>query len=307
MHVPPSIPERLARATQEMRGQQGVGWLRRLPALIEETERRWSLTVGAPFPGIWANWVAPATVDDGTPAVLKLSSPGDNEFLTEAKALRLFDGRGMCRLLRLERESGAMLLERCEPGVPLTSVQDDTEATSIAIGVLRRMWRPAPEEHGFPLVSDWARGFEHLRRRYDGGTGPMPGELVGRAEELFAGLSRSDADPCLLHGDFHHGNVLSSGRGGWLAIDPKGLVGEPAYEAATLLREPPELAHDPHATGILERRLDQLSGELDVDRRRLRGWALAQSVLAACWSLEDGHGIWTEALVFAGLLLGMET
>ena len=302
MQYPSSIPESLYRATETMRGPAGVEWLNGLPALISEIEKRWSLSTGRPFPGIWANWVAPATISDGTPAVLKLCFPGEKEFQSEAEALRLFDGCGICRLLRLDLERGAMLLERCEPGSSLANIEDDERATTIAADVLLRLRRPAPIEHNFPLVSDWARGFERLRRRYDGETGPMPAALVERAEALFAELVPTQAEPHLLHGDFHHDNVLSARRDGWMAVDPKGVIGDPAYDAATLLREPPELAHAPRAGKILERRLDQLSEVLSLDRERLRGWALAQSVLSAYWSLEDGHGVWDEALVFARLL-----
>ncbi len=306
MHVPPSVPESLARATTAMRGPAGVEWLRLLPALVADIQQRWSLSVGSPFPGIWANWVAPAALPDGTPCVLKLSFPQDMEFKTEAEALRLFDGRGACRLLRLDRDLGAMLLERCTPGAPLTTVADDEQAMSIATDVLRRLWRPAPPDHPFPLVSDWARGFDRLRWRYEGGTGPMPAAPVERAEALFAELIPSQAEPVLLHGDFHHDNVLSARREPWMAIDPKGVVGEPAYDAATLLREPPDLAHAPNAGQVLERRLDQLAEALGLDRNRLHGWALAQAVLSAYWSLEDGHGVWEEALIFARLLSEME-
>ena len=78
-------------------------WLNGLPALGADLQQRWSLSVGSPFPGIWANWVAPATLADGTPAILKLSFPEDKEFETEAEALRLFGGRGKCWLLKLDR------------------------------------------------------------------------------------------------------------------------------------------------------------------------------------------------------------
>ena len=302
MDTPIHVPGSLIQATTAMRGAPGVEWLKRLPALAADIQRRWTLSVGTPFPGLKANWVAPATLADGTSAVLKMSFPQEKEFKTEAKALRLFDGRGVCRMLRLDRDRGAMLLEKCEPGSPLTTMQDDDEAMSIAADVLRLMWRPAPPQHSFPLVSDWARGFDRLRMRYSGGTGPMPIALVERAESLFADLIASQAEPVLLHGDFHHENVLSARREPWLAIDPKGVVGETAYDVATLLREPPELAHDPDAGRILERRLDQLSEELGLDRDRLNGWALAQSVLAAYWGLEDSGRVWDEALVFARLL-----
>jgi streptomycin 6-kinase len=302
MRIPPSIPEELARATIEFRGQAGTEWLDRLPALVSDLERRWSLEAGPPFPGLWVNWVAPANCADGTAAVLKLCFPEDKEFRTETEALRLFDGRGAARLFRLDLERGAMLLERCEPGVPLAAVEDDEEATAIAARVMRRLWRPAPPAHSFPLVSDWAQGLDRLRRRFEGGTGPLPAALVEEAEALFAWLIPSQADPALLHGDFHHDNVLSARREPWLAIDPKGVVGELAYDAGTLLREPPELLNTPRLGEVLERRLDQLSEELGLDRARVHGWALAQAVLAAYWGLEDSGRVWEEALTFAELL-----
>ena len=308
MRVPPIVPEEMKRATTAMRGMAGAEWLDRLPALITEIEERWSLEIGPPFPGIWATWVAPARLaDDGVRAILKLSFPGDEEFGTQVAALRLFDGRGISRLLRLDLDLGATLIERCEPGAPLLVVEDDEEATIIAAGVMEKLWRPVPERHPFPLVSDWARGFERLRRRYAGGTGPMPAALVERAEALFADLVPTQAEPRLLHGDLHHENILSARREPWLAIDPKGVVGEPAYDTAAMLHNPVGLLDEPRPGRALGRRVDLLSERLDLDRSRVRGWALAQAVLAAYWGLEDGGRVWDEALVFARLIAGLES
>jgi streptomycin 6-kinase len=61
----------------------------------------------------------------------------------------------------------------------------------VAAGVMKKMWRPAPPDHRFPIVSDWSKGFERLRRRFDGGTGPMPEALVGETEAPFAELLAS--------------------------------------------------------------------------------------------------------------------
>lgn len=302
MPIPPSVPETLVTSTIKMRGEAGAGWLKRLPEIVAELERRWSLETGPPFPGIWINWVAPATCADGAPAVLKLSFPGDKEFSTEAEALKLFDGRGMIRLLRLEPKAGAMLLERCEPGKPLTSVGDDEQATIIAAGVMNELWRPVPPEHPFPSVADWAKGFDRLRRRYEGGTGPMPETLVEHAEKLFAELIASQTETFLLHGDLHHENILSARRQPWLAIDPKGVVGERAYDTAALLHNPVHILRNPEPGRLLQRRIDLLSERLALDRSRVRGWGLAQAVLAAYWGLEDSGRVWEEALAFAGLI-----
>jgi streptomycin 6-kinase len=307
MRIPPPIPQALIRNTIELHGPAGAGWLDRLPALFAESEERWSLEVGSPFPELSFNYVAPALRADGTAAVLKLTFPEDPGFRREAEALRLFDGQGAARLLELDSDCGAMLLERLEPGVPLTTVWDDEEATSIAAGVLRQLWRPVPPHHPFPSVSDWAQGFDRLRRDFGGGTGPMPAALVEKAKALFADLLASQGETALLHGDLHHQNVLAARREPWLAIDPKGVVGEPAYDAAALLHNPTELLDAPRPGKVLERRVDLLSEELGLERVRVRNWGIAQAVLAAYWSFEDGGWVWGEALIFAELLSASRT
>ena len=301
------IPDELTHTTIELRGAAGAEWLRRLPGIVADRERRWSLVVGPLFPDLSANYVAPAVRADGTAAVLKLSFPEDRGFRTEAEALGLFDGRGAVQLLELDLDRGAMLLERLVPGVPLDTVEDDEEAMSIAADVLRRLWRPAPADHPFPAVSDWAQGLVRLRHRFGGGTGPLPAALVEEAEALFAELIPSRAEPVLLHGDLHHGNVLAARRRTWLAIDPKGIVGEPAFDAGALLYNPSELLDAPRPGKVLERRIDRLAEELDLDRARVRGWGLSRAVLAAHWAWEDSGEVWEEALAFAELLAGIRT
>jgi streptomycin 6-kinase len=291
----------LIRTTIELRRTTGAGWLNRLPEIVARCEERWTLRVGPPFPALSYNYAAPATRADGTAAVLKLSFP-DAGFRAEAEALRLFDGCGAVRLLELDLDRGAMLLERLEPGLPLTTVDNDDEATSIAADVLGQLWRPVPPEHAFPTVADWAHGLTRLWWNYGGGTGPLPAPLIERAEALFAELLTSQAEPVLLHGDLHHLNVLSASREPWLAIDPKGVVGEPAYDVGALLRNPAELLDTPRPGKTLERRLDQLSEQLGLDRARVARWGMSQAVLAAYWGWEDGGHVWHEALAFAELL-----
>jgi len=143
-----------------------------------------------------------------------------------------------------------------------------------------------PPEHPFPTVAKWGAGFARLRATYGGATGPLPTDLVQRAEALFAELLNSSAEPVLLHGDFHHENILAAQRAPWLALDPKGVAGEPAYEVGALMRNP-----RPQPAAVLARRADILAEVLGLDRGRLLQWSFAQAVLSAWWSVEDhGHG-----------------
>jgi streptomycin 6-kinase len=283
-------------------GEAGHAWLDALPALVATCAERWSLRVGSPFPNLSYNVVAPAERADGTSAVLKLGVP-NRELATETAALRHFDGVGSCRLLAADETAGALLLERLEPGRLLLTVEDDEAATRIAAEVMSRLWRPALPDHPLPTVARWGEGFERLRRRFAGGTGPLPAPLVERAERLFAELLATSAPAVVLHGDLHHWNVLSAERAPWLAIDPKGVVGEPAYEVGAWLRNPlPGLLDQPSPGRVLARRLDLLAEALGLDRERLRGWGFAQAILSAWWCLEDGVDGWEAALRVAELL-----
>jgi len=283
------IPEDFARAIVVQHGEAGKVWLSRLPGLVGRCAARWSLKVGPPFPSLSYNYAAPAEGPGGERLVLKVGVPVA-ELLSEVEALRLFDGRGAARLLDADAEWGALLLERLEPGRQLVTLceEDDEAATSAAAGVMKKLWHPTPFAHNFPTAADWGRGLQRLREHFGGGTGPFPRRLVEEAEALYAELLASSEEPVLTHGDLHHGNLLAAARAPWLAIDPKGLVAEPAYEVGALLRNPlPQLLRRPDPVRVTERRIAQLSEELGFDRARVRGWGLAQAVLSEWWSIED--------------------
>jgi streptomycin 6-kinase len=284
------VPENFARLTLALYGDAGRLWLEELPALVEDCAGRWSLKVGPPFPTISYNYAAPAEGPGGVRFVLKLGVPARG-LLREIEALLAFDGCGAARLVDSDAARGALLLERLEPGTPLTALceEDDGAATNAAAAVMRRL-RHAPlhQPHLFPTAADWGRGFERCRAHFGGGSGPFPQKLFEEAESLYAELLNTSAPPLLLHGDLHHGNILAAAREPWLAIDPQGVVAEPAYEVGALLRNPlPQLLRWPHPVRVTERRIAQLSDELGLERARVRGWGLAQAVLSEWWSIED--------------------
>lgn len=302
-----TAPEEFAGTIIEVHGEAGRTWLRGLPALLAHAAEKWSLTLGEkPFAPLSYNYVIPAVRRaDGTPVVVKAGVPG-KEVDTEINALRFLSGTGIAALLDADDDRGLLLLERLTPGgslIGLVEQDRDDEATLYAASVMAQLWRPIPPDHGFPTVAEWAEALDRLRQRFQGGTGPLSVALVEKAEALFADLLHVSAGPAvLLHGDLHHGNILASDHPQfcWRAIDPKGVVGEPAYEVGALLRNPmPQLLDFSNPERVLGRRIALLSERLDLDRTRLRDCGLAQCVLSACWSVEDHGDGWQEAMVIA--------
>ena len=275
------IPGDFAPRIERTHGDDGRAWLGKLPSLIAGCESRWSLSVGAPFEPLTHSYTAPARDRHGARVVLKLAVPG-RFVVSETDALRLFDGDGAARLVDIDESLGAMVLERLYPGGLLLEVQDDREATSVAAGLMVRLRRPVPPQHRFHDIWEWMQGLQRLRAAFDGGTGPFPVSLVERAE---AHLRNPSGEKVVLHGDLHHYNILSAEREPWLAIDPKGIVGEAEYEAAAFLRN--NLLDRTEPLRVPSMRIDQIAGEAGLDRERMIGWGLADRVLSAWWSYEE--------------------
>ena len=325
----PDLSPKFIQTIQNAFQDEGTSWLEALPALLEEACARWGLTDIRPVPNLSYNFVAfalsgvsdsersrsaalssrPSTTPPRTRGsahlclqhwrgqervVLKLGVP-NRELTSEIAALRLYDGRGACRLLDADAEKGMLLLERLQPGHMLARLEDDIRATEIGADVMRRLWQPVPEDKDkFILLKDWFKGVSRLRKRYNGRTGPLPKRLVETAEALSTDLLAENKDEVLLHGDFHHFNVLESARG-WLAIDPKGVVGPRGYEVGPFLINPNNrFLNGSNPRVQTEKRIAILSERLDMERERIRSWAICHAILSALWSFEDNEPGWGE-------------
>jgi streptomycin 6-kinase len=272
-----------------LNGERGRAWVESLPALIAEFEGHWGITVGEPF-GLSYNFAAPATRDDCTPVVFKAIAPYLDADV-EADVLRLYDGQGAIHLIEHDATCGVMLLERCLPGTELATLfpDRDTEASAIAAGVMAQLWRPLPATHPFPTLAEYTSVLDRLYDMFGGTTGPMDKRVVDAAIRLREELLASTPEAVLLHGDLHHHNILMAEREPWLAIDPKGVAGDPAYEPSPLFYNPVGEWHTQvDGPRLIQRRADIIAERAGLDRQRVLGWAVVQGIVSDAWTLEDG-------------------
>ena len=211
---------------------------------------------------------------------------GEDEFLPGLDALMLYGGRGMVRVLEAARDDRVILMERVVPGETLWRAPIDAALEAIA-SVMTKLRAVPPTGHSFPDTRSHQRAWPNHRRLY-GGAGPIDADLFEIGERLFVDLCDSSAAPVVLHGDLHYGNVLSSDREGWLAIDPKGVSGEPCCEVRKLFgNRVDELYKSSDPVRAMRRRVDTVADLTGFDRERVRGWALAQAVLSEVWTADD--------------------
>jgi len=137
-----------------------------------------------------------------------------------------------------------------------------------------------------------------MRKMFNGGTGPLNEKLVDRVEHSVKEFFAENHSPVLMHGDFHHYNILSSERG-WLIIDPKEVIGPAGYEVGPLMMNPWGSISDGSRLKIqIKKRIDILHEHLGFERERIREWTLAHAILSAWWGIEDNTG-WEYAMSFA--------
>jgi streptomycin 6-kinase len=221
--------------------------------------------------------------------VLKVQLPDDVEAEHEADALRFWDGRAAVKLLAHDRARRALLLERCVPGTSLGAEFDD-EAIIVAAQVMRRLWRAPPDDVAWrQLEVEAERWLDELPARYEQHGRPFERRLLDAGLDAIRTLAPTQDELVVCHQDLHCDNILRAEREPWLAIDPKPIAAERAYDTVPIIRDrlPKE-----QAIRDVRRRLDALAELLDLDRERMKGWGIAKHL---AWNLTadavDAEGI----------------
>jgi streptomycin 6-kinase len=280
-----AVPADLILKGEGVAGEAGREWRRLLPATVANLVEEWSLTIGAPFPGLSYNYVAPVNCEDGTPAVLKVYFPEERAFRASAEALQLYDGDGAVRLLRVDSDRRAMLLERAEHGRDLWKLADEEQQIQITAAIMRRLWRPPPPDCSLPTAAAEFERMATLAPQLASSNFPL--RWIATATGIFEDLE-SAASPVVLHEDLHQANILAAQREPWLAIDPHGLIGPPALDTIQMIlnvvwREADSACWQP----AISRYVHSFADLLKLEPEQIRLCGVARAVLEAFWTLED--------------------
>ncbi|MFG6149966.1 aminoglycoside phosphotransferase family protein [Halobacillus sp. B23F22_1] len=284
MNLPQTFVENVVAACPD----KGRAWLDELPKLLHYCEERWSLTIHAPF-SLSYNYVAPATTNNGKNVVIKLSLPEEG---FEREALLALNPLGRINLLDEDREKNILLLERVMPGTPLAEVKDDEAATYIAAFVMKNLESVKYSNLQLPTTEDREDQLRKLYLDSSRTTGPISRGTIKEGLEVFTYLNKKMTRPMVLHGDFHHYNILKEGASEWTTIDPKGLIGEIEYDLIQfLLNRLP----DQNRGNCIKKRVEIFEKELHINKEKLLLWGYCHTILAASWTVDQHTGTYDES------------
>jgi len=299
-----TVPTGLRHAVVEDEG--GQEWLDSLPARMARAVERWDLGLGPPFETGMAAWTAPATTAAGAEVVLKLSYP-HSEARDEAAALAAWRGGGAVELLGADADDWALLLRRLRPG---TTLRDERllphEHLAVGANLLRRLADvevPAGEPfQGLVEVADRLAliAAEQIDRLLPTPHLPIDAGLCRHGVDLLRTLPGAASRCGLAHGDLNPGNILrrddaaagdEGGTHGWLAIDPKPVHGDLAWDPWPLLTQVGDWTRDAPGAGELADRTRLVADVTDLDAARIAAWCVARGVASGLSAADRGW--WT--------------
>ena len=299
LHNGLAVPDRVITNVTESR-QQGLrrDWLPSLPTLIQAVCSKWQIELDPSVADTYMTLVLFGHSSTLGPVVVK-SSPASADFVAQARALQIGSGVNLPRLYDVDFERCVMVMERIVPGTELRAVaMDDETSTRIAAETLLPLWRPASDVEGLKPQRDVLQPlFE-----WTPATEVIDGALVTQAQELAASLLRESPGPSLLHGDVHHWNVLRRETGDWALIDPVGVAGDPAFEVARWMHNPPEVSVRADLRDLLIRRLRIWEDVTGLDNTRLASWTFVGNVLNAINCVEFAPDVMRACLTVANCM-----
>jgi streptomycin 6-kinase len=268
-------------------GVAGGLWLDALPDRIERWRARFGLLdVRAAWPAATSLFFS-VELRGGGRALLK-ASPAAEALAIELEALRAFGPQRAAIVYDAAPDEDAILIEHIEPGVPLAAAADETDALAIVAGLLAPGWPAVPAHATAPLLAELTSVLERAILDYGPATCPIDYRALQRAHAICHDLLDSSPVPSLLHGDLHYANILTSGRARHLLVDPRGVIGDPAFDAGYFVSRTGPSARDALPLDrAIDRRLGVLAEAIPVDPHRVAAFAYVAAALSAVWALED--------------------
>ncbi len=278
-------------------GDEGLAWLRALPGLVADLERRWSVTVGRSLSGGTAAYVVQACTTENLRVVVKISIP-DPDFGDEIGTLARAEGRGYVRLLAHDVGRHAMLLEGLGPSLGQAGLSPETQIATLC-RLLAQAWVVPPAEPGnLSAAHDKATSLARLvSRLWQELDRPCTEQVLAQAL-LFAKRRAAvfRPDRCVrVHGDAAAANALAvlaprpGAETGFVFVDPDGFLGDPAYDLGVALRDwCPQLLASDNAPGLARHYCRMLADGSGIDEQAIWEWAFLERVSTGLYVMALG-------------------
>lgn len=253
---------------------------------IEVYADKWALTSFHFIPSYSANLVFRCDSKHFGRSVLKIGNPS-GEIVKEFNTLLQYNGRKFCRVFDADMENG-VLLEACvQPGTPLRAENSLDKRLSVFCSLYKGLHIPPAKAELYPTYTEWVdRITEYMSKRED------CKELflhMQKARDICLSVSSLYSEKVLLHGDFHHDNILLAEDEEYVMIDPKGVIGDPVFDVPRFILNEFGEEKGTEAFNRINYIIGVFEKELHIPNSILRQCLFVETLMGVCWCVEDGE------------------
>ncbi|MCR2822577.1 aminoglycoside phosphotransferase family protein [Lederbergia panacisoli] len=264
----------------------GKDFYEKVLRIIDVYAEKWGLASFQFIPSYSANIVFTCHSKYFGDVVLKIGNPNAREIFTEFNTLNEYDGRRFCRVHKADIENGVILEEWIKPGIPLRDENNLEKRLSVFASLYRALHVTPAKSELYPTYMEWVDKITaYMSKRQD------CKELylyMKKAQDICQSLSSTYSQKMLLHGDFHHDNILLGSDGEYKIIDPKGVVGDPIFDVPRFILN--EFGDDitPELHVKINDIINFLEKSLDIPNDVMRKCLFVETAMGICWCVEDG-------------------
>ena len=231
--------------------------------------------------------------------ILKIS-PHLNETRTEYSMLKEFDSMGLCRVYKADIDNGVLLIERITPGTQLRDEPDLDTRLNVFCELFQGLHKPPANKTAYPTYLDWVvRIAAYMRTRTDF---KELSDKMTKAEEVCRYLWGKYNSEMLLHGDFHHDNILMSNNG-YRIIDPKGVIGDRVFDIPRFMLNEDDMEKDNKFNYVV----GNFAKILEVPEKDIVLLYFVEMCLGNSWCVESNDEVSWKDVLFAEKMMNEAT
>lgn len=238
------------------------------------------------------------------PVIIK-NDTNSSQLKSEYHMLAKLNGNHSCKVYAFDKDKGQLLEERILPGTKLReemSLEKRLEAfaqvfSAIHIAVVEEKDVSTSENkllrRKTETYIDWlekACDFceEHFQEENTKIESNLWRMRAKEAREIAQALFEKYTDRVLLHGDLHHDNLLLRADGGYVFVDPKGIVGPEIFDLPRFILNELDTEYAESDVEHIHKVINTLCEKLDYPKEDVRKLFYMETVLANIWNIEDG-------------------
>lgn len=256
---------------------------------IKVYSEKWSLSTVHFIPSYSVNLVFKCYSKKFGNVVLKLGNPSLGEIEAEYNTLSQYNGRRFCKVYGADIRNGVILEECIKPGNTLREQSSLKKRLTVFCSLYKNLHVIPDRIDNYPTYTEWVKKItEYMSNRLDCKELYL---FMKKAYGIHLEVSALYTQEKLLHGDFHHDNILLGDNGKYKIIDPKGVIGDPVLDVPRFILNEFDEKITIKTYKKINKAIIIFEEQLNIPKQILKKCLFVETAMESCWCVQDANNL----------------